>query len=242
MIVVFVTATAEVFSAFPGADANFLALVTSTLSVGQDVFTLADDPNVLAAPNLYNVDNPVTPTATVLKNVIKLTPSSTPINLTDVVTITVQLYQPDGFTPLLLASVVVTLTAAPGLLSASSVTTDGGGTGTVSLSTVKGSGDIGISGASAGYLPGSTTVTVLVPTTAAQQNWLDRNDIRNDAVTEEKIAASVLNVNKVAQTNPSIMWTVKRAILEDLKDATLTDSVNSIVSDGIDHIYRKSVV
>lgn len=237
MIVVYDTTTAILYGAFPGSDAGFLALITANLSAGQGVFTLADDAPTLANPVNYKVDNAGAPTTTVAKNIIRLTPSATPINLSDAPTITVQLYQPDDTTPLALAGVTVALTAAPGLLSFSSIVTDAGGTGTVTLKPTKGFGDIGLAGTSDGYRSGGTIVTVSVPTTSDQGNWLETNDIKAEAVREEKLAASVINPNKFAGTSPSIMWTVKKAILEDVKDATLTDSVNSIVSDGIDHIY-----
>jgi hypothetical protein len=233
MIVVFLTATAEVRRAFPGSDSTFLTLVTSTLTAGEDVFTLADDTGVLTSPNLYNVDNPITPTATVLKNIIRLTPSATPINLSDRPQITIQLYQSDDTTPLAQAGVVVTLTAAPGLLSASSVTTDAGGTGLVTLKPTKGFGIIGLAGASGGYRSGTTSVVVLAPTTMAEQNWLEGDDVKDDAVAVTKLDQGGAAKDLVV----SPWWFLNDAFLRTTFTGGLTDSINSVVSDGADHIY-----
>jgi hypothetical protein len=80
-------------------------------------------------------------------------------------------------------------------------------------------------------------LTIDNPSTAAEQNTIEADDIKAQAISEDKIVGSVINVSKVSQTNPSALWTAAHATLEDVVDTTLDDSVNNIVSDGIDHIY-----
>jgi hypothetical protein len=232
MIIVFSTISSAVLRAYAGDDPDLLTRVTSGLETNEDVFQLTDDPTFLDSPISYEVDDPITPTAVLKQCVIGLTSSSASIYPNETPTITVQLYQSNGSTPLAQAGVTVSLTIDDGFLSASSIITDANGTGSVTYSASKRTGSVNVTGQSTTYISGSVTFEVLTPTTPTQQNWLESNDIKPGAVGTAQLAPGVL----ANQSTPSFGF-IQKAYIRDTYVTLIVANANSIVCDDDSFFY-----
>lgn len=205
-----------------------LAYHQATAGVGQNVFVIADDVNVLTNPAIYLVvEVLLVPTSTERKKSIQTTPAASPINLNETTTLAIQLLDKD-LNPDPVAGVTVTLHASSGLISPDTFVTNGSGQNpsTITYKPTKVTGNITTLGftsgativatGTGGYIQVSPEfVEITTPTTSAQQNWLESNDIKIGAVTVEKLNGNV-NVSPAARNgfNTSIARNVNAVVVD----------------------------
>jgi hypothetical protein len=243
MIIQYNTISLEIQNAIAGSDAATISYLNSISIPDDSVQTIADDSDILDNPtqllSFIAVVSGPTLLSVARKNFVTLSTSTPTIVPADIATIDLQLKQSDGVTDLNEIHTIA-ISTSNGFLSDNVVTTNASGfisftyrAGRFNTTTIYGSAQ--------GFFTGTIGLVIENPTTASDQNWIETGDIKAKAVTAEKIAASIVDANLISQTYPSAWWTIKKAVLEDVKDVALTDSVNNIVSDGIDHIYMNGL-
>jgi len=231
MIVQYEISTLRIFGVILGSDADTVANWTATSPAGMEVFTTTDDPNVTDNKSGYYVteSSPGVPTGLAQCNVIGLSSASYVLIPSDVPTINLQLYQPDGTTPLTSVE-TITLDNSGGILSSPSVTTNGSGVASFTLRPLVDSATIIAS--ATGFVSGEVNFTISVPSTVAEQNWIESNDIKDEAVDGSKIASGTITPDKISS--------VLAGGIGGISFSSNCTKVNSIVVDA-NYIYANAL-
>ena len=236
MIVEFNVSTLEIVVAVAGSDPDTFNAYDLVKPVGHSVQIIADDVDVLtnASSSLFKflavVAGPIL-TSVIRKNIIELTSSANPIDPSGIPTVTVQLKQPDGVTNLNQVQ-AVTMSVNFGTLQDATLTTDGFGTASTIYKAYKGTQAI-ITGTAPGFLSGSLSVDINVPTTLGAQNWLETFDIRNDAVGASKVDSGA----RVKKLSVPMHWFIEKPYIRAQWTSGLDDSVNSVIVDDNGHVF-----
>ncbi len=216
---------------------NLIALFNDVKQAGEDVFALVDNATVLNFASDFLVDQHPSPTATVQKKSILVTPVTNPIDLNKTSVLNIQLRKFDLSNDLV--STTVTLATSRGIIIPASITTDANGFSNVAVYRPgKFVGSTGIIASSAAHRQlqqeGRVFVTTNAPTTPNKQQWLQSEDIKDHAVTDDKTAA---NTTTKAPTGVNQFSFVKKARLVQSFDIGMEQNVNSVVVDDVGFIY-----
>lgn len=244
MIILYDTSTLDVMSVILGSDATTYSNWNANKPAGSAVVILSDDINVSLEPLNYYMDQHPSPTVTVLKYWIDITASSNPIYLNESPTITIQLKGTDKISDLY-QIVTITLTASTGLLANDVLTTDTNGLATTTFNPVKVK-YASISGVANKFLSSTLLMIVKNPTTEGEQNWIQTDDLKNEAVTGQKVAYNSITSDKLASSSkPTIVpfsWSlINKARMTDKYDigfgaGAFTTGAQYIIS-GEDSIF-----
>lgn len=175
------------------------------------------------------------------KNHIAIYSTTSPIELSDSPLLYIQLKQSDGSSDLL-ESHTINLTVSSGMLSASSVTTNVSGFGSITYYPAK--TDIAIITASADtFMSIGVAFPINVPTTAADQNWVQRNDLKDAIIDTDKLSIGAVSYSnlacsaKIAQTGPTTWWFIERPRILQTYGTSVAQNINSIILDDNGFFY-----
>ena len=191
MIITYNLTTFAVTAALPGNDAAAIAFYTTNLPTGHQIYTPADNAGLLANPSLYFIleSAPGTPSGYQLKYYLDVTSTAT-IDLSDTPVVYVQLKQSDHMTNYN-AIKTIAVKGYGGTLSAPTLTTTASGAATGIFSPVRGCDVATLSLTCPQFENQMYAYTINVPTTPADQNWIQAADIKPAAITADKLSADV---------------------------------------------------
>ena len=236
MIINYKKTSFDINSVIPGNNATTYAswLAGPDVTGGDDgVYMLADNASVLASYNLYYIgESGGTPTGVHLKNIISLTIAPTGIYQDETATMSIQLQDGNGSN--LNEVDTIALQASDGLILPATVTTNGSGVGSTIYYPAKKVGNMGVYGTAQLFNNAFATIAVLAPTTNSEQNWIETNDIKPNAVTANKLDFGV--PVSLGPTNLS-SWHNNCNDERARFNIGLTDTINSIVFDEDGFMY-----
>lgn len=245
MVLVYNSSTFEILKiAADGGDTTLRQQIidseTLNLQAGEKVGGIADDALVLANPPFFiAVETATVLSGTERRKSIQLTIGSDPIELSETNTISLQLKDKDLVNDPT-GGVVVTLSASNGIITPSSITTNGSGQNpsTITYKPAKYTGDVAIRATSSTHQQQiDASFTISEPGSTDDQGWLENGDIKPNSISSDK----QLDKAKIRTPGLHNFWFINKAfrtqIFDVNNDGNTDQNINSIVVDDLGFFY-----